>query len=158
MEISEKFTVEDRTETLEDLLERKPSLSDELYDSGVVILPSHNTDNAFYSGTLDILDYLNESSVQSTVFATDEEYKELSLHGADIWLGTFFIKNIVIPIFCSVIASYLYERLNARPGDKVSVKFVVERKNGETVAVEYKGKVDDLDKALNTVKSYSDED
>jgi hypothetical protein len=158
MDIKEKFQVEDEALTFEELISGAPEeITDALKGRDVVILPSHGTKGAFYSGSLDTLDYLNENKINTDIYTTDEEYKELVLHGADIWLGTFFIKYFVIPIFCSVIASYIYEKLKAKSGDKISLKFIVEKKNGNTASVSFDGKVEDLNKALDAAKEFSDE-
>ncbi|MEQ8914843.1 MAG: hypothetical protein RIE03_21350 [Pseudomonadales bacterium] len=133
-------------------------MADDLRCKDVIILPSHGSDDAFYAGTLDTLDYLNEHHLNSDVYATDEAYRELSLHAADLWLGTFFIANVAIPIFCGVISSYIYERLNAKSSDRISLKFIVEKKKGNAVTVSFDGKVEDLDKVIDAVKSVSNED
>ena len=159
MDIKEYFIIEESELTFEKLVLDAPNaLSSELKEKGVVILPSHGHDDAFYTGTLDTLDFLNENQLNTDVYATDEDYKELSLHGADIWLGTFFIKNFVIPVFCSVIAAYVYDKIKAKQDDKISLRFMVEKKDGRTTAVQFDGKVKELNKALDAVKSFSDED
>ena len=157
LEIKEKFSVQDENITFNDLIERKPDLSEELKERNVVILPSHGTKDAFYSGSLDTLDFLNDNKLNADIYSTDDNYKELGLHSADIWLGTFFIKNFVIPIFCSVIAAYIYDKLKAKSDDKISLKFIVEKKDGNTASVNFDGKVENLSKALDAVKRFNDE-
>ena len=124
----------------------------------MVILPSHGHDDAYYAGTLDTLDFLNENGIDTDVYASDEEYKELGLHGAEIWLGTFIIQSIVVPIFCGVVSAYIYDKLKAKDDDDIALRFMVENKKGKTIAVEFNGKVENLDKALDAIKSFSDED
>lgn len=159
MDIEDNFVIEESSLTFDDLINDAPQeIASSLKEKGVVILPSHGHDDAYYAGTLDTLDYLNDNNVNTDVYATDDEYKELGLHGADIWLGTFFIKNFVIPIFCSVVAAYVYEKINAKKGDKISLKFMVEKKDGKTTAVQFDGKVEELNKALDAVKSFNNED
>jgi hypothetical protein len=153
-----KLVVKDESLTVQDLIGRAPLEITSLIEvANVVILPSHGTEDKFYNSTLDTLDYLNENKVLTEVFATDDDYKVLGLHGADIWLGTFIIKNFIIPVFCGVIATYIYEKLKAQKGDKVSLKFIVEKKDGNTTSVSFDGKVEDLSKALDEVKKFSDE-
>lgn len=159
MDTAERFTIEESNLTFEKLLNDAPlELANTLKEVGVVILPSHGHDDAYYAGTLDTLDYLKENGVSTDIYATDDEYKELGLHGADIWLGTFFIKNVVIPIFCSVISAYIYDKIKAKTGDKISLKFMVEKKDGKAVTVQFDGKIEELDKAMNAVKGISDGD
>ncbi|MGJ7462077.1 hypothetical protein ACR80S_13325 [Halomonas sp. MA07-2] len=158
LEIQEKFEIEDSDLSFDQLVREAPDeVAATINEKSVIILPSHGTESAFYTGTLDTLDFLNEEGLDADIYVNDEEYKELGLHGADIWLGTYFVKNFVVPVFCSVIGAYLYEKLKAKKDDKVSVKFVVEKKNGESCAVSYDGKVDDIGKAIDAVKRISDE-
>lgn len=134
-----------------------PALASEIQGRSVLILPSHDTDAAFYVGSLDILDYLKENHINADIFSTDEEYKELSLHGADLWLGTFIFQSVVIPIFCGVISSYIYDKLKAEPNDKISLKFIVEKKDKSSATVSYDGKVENIEKALDAVKKFADD-
>lgn len=158
MDIKENFQIEESKLTFEELCKTAPNeISDGILNKGVVILPSHGSDDAFYAGSLDTLDYLNENDIQTDIYSTDDDYKELGLHGADIWLGSFFIKNFVIPVFCSVIAAYVYDKLKAKKGDKISLKFIVEKKDGNTTSVSFDGKVEELNKALDAVKEFNDE-
>lgn len=158
LEIQEKFEIDDSNLSFDQLVREAPAeVAATITEKAVLILPSHGTDDAFYSGTLDTLDFLNENGIDADVYANDEDYKELGLHGADIWLGTIFVKNIVIPIFCSVIGAYIFEKIRANKDDKVSVKFVVEKKDGQSSAISYDGKVENLDKAIDAVKRLGDE-
>uniref|UniRef100_UPI002599999A hypothetical protein n=1 Tax=uncultured Pseudoalteromonas sp. TaxID=114053 RepID=UPI002599999A len=144
--------------TFEELLEKAPDEIAKLVEkANVIILPSHGTNDEFYSGTLDTLDFFNNSEIATEIYSTDDNYKELGLHGAHIWLGTFIVKNFLIPIFCGVAATYIYEKLKAKNDDNISLKFIVEKKDGKTTSVSYDGKVENLNKALDAVKELSDE-
>jgi hypothetical protein len=153
MEIKDRFAVQEEETTFRELIDSKPKLKSDLEGKGVIILPSHGSNDAFYSGSLDTLDYLNANGLDADIFATDEEYKELGLHGADIWLGTFIVKNFLIPVFCSVIAAYIYEKIKAKGDDKISLKFIIEKKDGNTSSVSYDGKIENLQTAIDAVKS-----
>ncbi|MCD9480488.1 hypothetical protein [Photobacterium phosphoreum] len=159
LEKKDKLLVQDETSTVAELLEHTPKdIAGSVQAASIVILPSHGSGDAFYIGTLDTLDYLNENDLPSEVFATDDEYKELGLHGAEFWIGTFIIKNFAIPIFCSLIAAYVYDKLKAKDDDKISLKFIVENKTGKTTSVSFDGKAEKLSKVLDEVKKFSDED
>lgn len=157
-EIIEHFEVTEEGPTFQKLTgQASPALASEVQGKSVLILPSHDSDDAFYAGSLDILDYLKENQVNADIFTTDEDYKELSLHGDDIWLGTFIFQSVVIPIFCGVISSYIYDKLKAKPDDKVSLKFIIEKKDKSSATVSYDGKVEGVEKALKAVKEFSDD-
>jgi hypothetical protein len=157
-EIIERFEVTEDGPTFQELIEQAPSvLASEINGKRVLLLPSHGSEDAFYAGSLDTLDYLNENGLEADLYSTDEEYKELSLHGADLWLGTFIFQSIVIPVFCGVISSYIYDKLKAKPDDKISLKFIIEKKDKSSATVSYDGKVEDVEKALNAVKKFSDD-
>ncbi|MGE8705370.1 MAG: hypothetical protein ACN6O5_22040 [Achromobacter sp.] len=158
LELKERFEVSPSDLTFEVLAKNAPEeLLHNINDIGVLILPSHGTDDSFYNGSLDTLDYLNNNKIKTDIYVRDEEYKELGLHGADIWLGTFFLKNFVIPIFCGVIASYIHEKLKAKKDDKISLKLIVEKNDGTTSMVAFDGKVEEVEKALNAAKKFSNE-
>lgn len=149
----EKLKIEDSALTFESLIkDASPEISSTLKEKNVIILPSHGHEDVYYSGTLDTLDYLNGNNIDADVYATDDDYKELGLHAADIWLGTFIIKNFIIPIFCSVVSAYIYDKIKAKKSDNISLTFIVEKKDGKTISVQYNGKVEGLDQVLNTVK------
>jgi hypothetical protein len=159
MDIKEIFSIEESDLSFKKLVDDAPlEIASTLKDKSVVILPSHGHDDAYYAGTLDTLDFLNENGINTDVYASDDEYKELGLHGAEIWLGTFIIQSIVVPIFCGVVSAYIYDKLKAKNDDYIALRFMVENKKGKTTAVEFKGKVENLDKALDAIKSFSDED
>lgn len=159
MDVKEIFSIEESDLSFKKLVDEAPlEIASTLKDKSVVILPSHGHDDAYYAGTLDTLDFLNENGIDTDVYASDEEYKELGLHGAEIWLGTFIIQSIVVPIFCSVVSAYIYDKLKAKDDDDIALRFMVENKKGKTTAVEFRGKVENLDKALDAIKSFSDED
>lgn len=158
LEIKDKFEVIETDMSFDELVSNAPEeISSVINEKAVIILPSHETKDSFYSGSLETLDYLNENGINTDIYSNDEEYKELGLHGADIWLGTLFIKNFIIPVFCSVIAAYIYDKLKAKKGDKISLKFIVEKKDGNSSTVSFDGKVEDLDKAIDAVKRVGDE-
>ncbi|QUM89533.1 hypothetical protein HWV03_12345 [Moritella sp. 36] len=159
MDIEEIFIVEDSEVSLKKLINDAPAeLAAFLKDKSVVILPSHGHDDLYYTGTLDTLDFLNENGINAEIYATDDDYKELELRGADIWLGTFIIQIIVLPIFVNVVSSYIYDKIKAKSDDNISLKLMVENKDGKTSAVEFRGKVENLEKAIDAAKGFCNED
>lgn len=158
MERETNLIVSDEILTVEELIQRSPKeISSSLQQAGVIILPSHGTDDAYYGGTIETLDFLNDHDVPTEIYSTDDDYRELSLHGADLWLGTLLVKYVFIPVFCGVISSYIYEKLKAKKDDNISLKFIVENKNGKTTSVSFDGKVEKLSAAIEEVRKISDE-
>ena len=157
MNIEERFLVEDSDISLASLADEKPELA--LRDVDILILPSRKDENAFYSGTLEILDYLRENSDPTTVelFSTDGEYRELLLHSADHWIGVFWVSYVVVPLFINLISAYIYDKLKARDDDYVSLKVIVSGKKGKSKAISFDGHIKNLKKALDAVSELSDD-
>ncbi|WP_038889215.1 hypothetical protein [Vibrio campbellii] len=145
------FQVKNESSSLEKLSLAKPELAEEIKNAKAVILPSHGSKDSFYSSTLDLLDYLNENGLCTTVYASDDEYIELSLHGADHWIGKLFINEVTIPLFVGLLTNYVYDELKAEPDDNIAINVVVERGSDNSISVDFRGKVDDLTLALNEI-------
>lgn len=153
------FSIKEESLTFKKLIDDAPvEIANMLKEKSVLILPSHGHNDAYYSGTLDTLDFLNESGLIADVYASDDEYKELSLHGNEIWLGTFIMGSVVVPVFINIISSYIYDKLKAKDDDNIALKFMVENSKGKTTAVEFNGKVENLGKVIDAVKSLGNED
>lgn len=158
LEKKEHFEVKEESLTRAELVRKaSQSLAEIIRDKSLIILPSHGTEDEFYAGSLDTLDYLNDNNLDAEIYSTDADYKELSLHGADFWLGTFFVSSVVLPVLTSLISSYIYDRLKARKDDGVSLKFIIERKSGSTVSISFDGQVEKLDKVFTAIKELENE-
>lgn len=151
MKREEIFEIED-TDVNRNILDKaKPSLN--ILSSNVIILPSERESSPFYTGTIETFDYLRAEMPDDNVeiYAADEDYKELSLHSADIWLGNFWVVSIAAPIFTTVISSYIYDKLKAKDGDHITMKVIVEGKNGKSKSVRYSGDVKNLKKVIKAI-------
>lgn len=151
----ESFEVREEGFTFENISAISPEIAQNLRSKSVIILPSHGTSNSFYCGSLDILDFLIENGIDTEICSTDENYKELSLNGDDIWIGQFFITLIAIPIFCGVISSYIYEKLKPKKDDTLHVKFIIEKADGTTESVSYDGPIEKFDSVIHTVRKHN---
>lgn len=158
LERQERYSITESDKNVSDYLKFAPS---EIYSSvqnaDVVIMPSHGTEDLFFAGTIDTYDFLRENNLEVEIFATDDEYKELNLHGADIWLGSFIVTNIILPTFCSILGAFVYEKLKAKKDDHISVKIMLEDKDGKTKAVSYDGNADKFKSVLKDIKKFSNE-
>ncbi len=158
LERKERFDVHESEIVFDQLVKKAPEETlSTIHGRAVLILPSHGTKDSFYSGSLDTLDYLNENGIKADIYSNDDDYKELVLHGEEIWLGAFFIRNFAISIFCNVVAAYIYERLKAKKDDMISVETIVERKDGHTSTVRFHGKVESLEKVFDAVRKFNNE-
>lgn len=152
MKRKEVFEISHATETFQSILGENTNLEHLSNDSNVLILYSNEKHKAFYSGTLDILDFINETEeLNAEVCSSDEDYIEIALHSADFWIGTFIIQSIVVPVFVGVITSYIYDKLKANNNDNVSIKIIVENEKGKSKAVSFEGKVEDFQKAVKAI-------
>ncbi|WP_198920012.1 hypothetical protein [Pseudomonas chlororaphis] len=152
-EEKEFFEVMNGAVSREELLRKAPKeLVKLITGKDLIILPSHGTSDAFYTGTLDTLDYFNAHSIDAEIYSTDNDYKELSLHAADFWLGSFFVGSVLVPLVCNLISSYIYDKLKAKEEDNVSLEIIIEKKDGSTVSLDFKGKVGALDKILDAAR------
>ncbi|WP_227429930.1 hypothetical protein [Psychrobacter sp. I-STPA6b] len=153
------FEISDSTLTFDNIVsDASPDVINNLKQKDIVILPSHGTEDLYYVGSIDILDYFKNNNIDIDIYATDEEYQEIALHSAEIWLGTFLLKNIIIPTFIGLLSNYIYNKLKAKPDDNISVTFIAEKKNGNTKKIEYRGEVRNLNKAINSLKKIDRED
>ncbi|AZZ78155.1 hypothetical protein CCX46_24425 [Pseudomonas sp. RU47] len=158
LEQKDRFEVKEESLTRAELVRNaSPSLAEIIKGKNLIILPSHETVDEFYAGSLDTLDYLNERNVDAEIYSTDEDYKELSLHGADFWLGTFFVSSIVLPLLTNLMSSYIYDKLKAQKDDGISLKLIIERKSGSTVSISFDGKIEKLEKVFTAIKELENE-
>ncbi len=148
--------VKNENTSLQKLSLALPELSDEILESKAIILPSHGTEDSFYSGTLDFLDYLNENGLKTAIYATDESYIELSLHGADHWLGKLLVNSTIVTILINLLSSYIYDELKAEQNDNIAINVVVEKKAGDSVSIDFRGTVEELGAALDEIKKFSE--
>lgn len=157
MKEKEYFEISASELTFESLSKLKP----EIVRSGVgiLILPSSPSHEAFYSGTLSLLDYMkgNSSSDVIDIFASDEEYKELAQHSADLWIGSFLVGSVFVPLFVNILSSYIFDELKAEEGDKISVDVIVKRKGGKSSSVSYRGDVKNFQKVIESIRNLADD-
>lgn len=158
LEKKDRFEVKEESLTRAELMRKaSKSLAEIIKGKSLIILPSHGTVDEFYVGSLDTLDYLNDNDMDAEIYSTDEEYKELSLHGADFWLGTFFVSSVVLPILTNIMSSYIYDKLKAKKDDGISLKLIIERESGSTVSISFDGQVEKLDKVFTAIKDLKNE-
>jgi hypothetical protein len=101
----------------------------------------------------------NESPNNHFDFCTEKNnYKELSLNGSELFLGTLLIKDVVLPIFINLISNYIHEKLR-NSDDKINVNIIIEDKETEkNHEIAFRGtKIDFERKVINALQTYSKE-
>lgn len=157
MKEKQYFEIEQSELTFGLLSEQKPEIVQG--GVGILILPSSPQHEAFYSGTIELFEYMRENSSDGTVeiFSTDEEYKELAQHSADFWIGTFFVGSIFVPLLVNLLSSYIFEKLKAKDGDTLSVNVIVEKSKGKSVSINFRGDAKDFPAVIESIRKLSDE-
>jgi len=86
-------------------LERKfGAVNHDISSANVLSIPiSHEgiTDNKiFHQSITDVYEYFHNSELHNSydIYADDEEFNELALHADDIWLGSFLVAGVIVPL------------------------------------------------------------
>ena len=156
METDGIFTLQDSEITIQALSHQIPTLNwDKL---NVLILPSDDENNAFYAGTLELLDYFsaNFDSGLADIFILDENYKELTLHSKEFRIGTLLVISVIVPFFVNLLSGYIYDKLKADANDNISITVIVQKKNGSSKSIQYTGKVEKMKQALDAIEEQAE--
>ena len=113
-----------------------------------------DSNRAFHNSIGDVYDYFVSESkdAQFDVYSDDGELEELMLHSDDWWLGSFLLTSVFIPGFVNLITSYVYDVLKAKNDDNISIEVIVDKGKKGSKSVNYRGKVGNLQKAIDAVK------
>jgi len=58
--------------------------------------------------------------------------------------------------FVNILSSYVYDKLNAKKGDYISIDVTVDNGKKSSKRVKFKGKVENLEKALSAIRKYDE--
>lgn len=125
------------------------NLRKRLESANVLIVPMNGfgqyDEPLFVAGTDDLLQYfkrLESDEILLEVCVEDEDYTELSLHSDLIRLGSFVVKNVVLPLFLNLLSAYVYEKVLSRPEESwVHVEVTAINRFGDSKIVKFKGPV-----------------
>ncbi|WP_407415207.1 hypothetical protein [Methanobrevibacter sp.] len=122
-----------------------------------MIIPDFRGENkemGFYEESFHFYEFLqDESENMDIMFCCDEEsFSVFRLQSAEIWMGTFIVTNIVLPLFLSLLGDYLYDHLFHDPDDDIDIEISVENKKN-TKTLKYHGNYDNF---LKLIKNKSD--
>lgn len=140
------------------------SVRNSLRDSDVVITPLLNFRDgiavSFHQGTVSFLDYLSiglqENHYKVEICAPDNEYYEIALHSRAHRLSNIVVTNIAAPLAVSLMASYIYDELKAKPNDTISTSITIEQADCKTSKIEFDGNVKDFPLVIDEVKRLSE--
>lgn len=134
-----------------------PDLCSSLQKAAVIILPEAQAEDGtclmFRPDTGDVARYLAEglSGILSVEIAsTDDEYAELALHCAELWLPTLlFVSTNAHDLAIGVLSSYIYDRIRGYLDRDVRVhsKIYIDAKKG-TLSITYDGPADSYERVM----------
>jgi hypothetical protein len=124
-----------------------PELRDRSRRPDVLIVPSENAPGhngpAFSSETPELFEFLRSgapSGIDVEVPVTDEEYREVVLHGILLVLGCFVVTSIAAPVIAQLIANYIQKRIGEKEKDAtVRFQMTVVEPDGTAKKLEYQG-------------------
>jgi len=146
-------------------LYREPFVTDEIKDdiekANVLLIPftGFRGENiySFPEETDDFLYYLKDnadSSLRPDIAITDNDYALLGLHSAVVTVATILVQSIVLPVIVNLISDYLKKRAERanRGSNELSAEVnIIVEEDGVSKQISYKGPVDGVKEALNTV-------
>lgn len=112
------------------------------------------SNRVFHNSIGDIYDYFVSESKDAKfdVYSDDGELEELMLHSDDWWLGSFLLTSVFIPGFVNLITNYIYDVIKAKNDDNISIEVIVDNGKKGSKAVNYRGKVGNLQKAIDALE------
>lgn len=148
----EAISGDTRRRIIEQVHGASETLSAQLAAAQVLVVPrnGHVTHEGpvFPPDTREFFQFLSDNLPQGTVelASTDEEYRELELHAADVWLPTLLIvaqSPNAVAVYLGVLSNWIYDRLKGladRAKGHVHSTLVVDTHKG-TFKMTYEGPV-----------------
>lgn len=171
--LTEKTTISEITATTESVASwlTKPYVDDALTarmrSADVILVPVERfrdqSIRAFPAGTDEFLSFLKSHESKSLVVevcSDDSNYQEIDLHSGEIlWLCSFLVKDVALPLMIVILKDYLMGVLRRRPGGK-EVRASITRMDSPTQGYElrYSGPLEGFIHALDTLKDTKRED
>ncbi|NBG67156.1 hypothetical protein [Acidiluteibacter ferrifornacis] len=111
-------------------------LRTDLKDVAILIVPVENLREnvhlAFPIGTEGILGYFKEqlqSNIKIDICITDEDYQEYAFYSNYKRLGDFVIKKVAIPVFVTVLSSFVIQKIIAEDNSQPQIEIKDESVN-----------------------------
>jgi len=136
------------------------TLKDELRSANLLIVPQRGfrdrAELTFPVRTHEMYDFLKEnetSDLAVDICIDDKDYKELALHSELINLADVVLRDIVLPLYLSLLANYLYSIWGRKTSDK-NIKMTINVVRKKTaIKIKYEGPAEGFKNTiLNEVK------
>ncbi|MEI1276781.1 hypothetical protein V6Z05_00495 [Leptospira venezuelensis] len=85
-----------------------------------------------------------EGNVEVDISENESDYRELALHGDIVWLGTFVVSSIIVPVFVNILNKYLEKRIINNTNPIIQINVIIDPE----------GKADQLPKKFSYKKPY----
>ena len=124
----ENLKIKDSTHSREEWMEiagLPEELKETVMDADVLIVPSliQNQPKAFMVGTMDLYAILKaQMGDKMEICIADDDYEEIELNSRTLRLGRFWVKQVALPLFLSVLGAYIYDRLKEPEPVEVTVE------------------------------------
>ena len=126
-----------------------------------LLIPSGYTQNpeAFEITAVDILNFAKDHSFNLDIFATPDTFRTIELNSNLHRLGKFVVKDVVLPVFVALLATFIQEnylsvpRIDSEPV-KVSVCINVcdSLHNEINKKIDFEGTADDFNQMAENIK------
>jgi len=130
-------------------------------DASVLFLPSENHRNLglnlFPENTRDLYSYFireaEREGIKVEICASDDDFKTLELHSELIYIAKMICTYVVLPIVCSLISAYLYDKIKKtnRTDLDATIELLVE-KDEKTKRIYYNGNAAGFKEAIECIK------
>jgi len=112
--------------------------------------------------TEEVFSYFRKNLDEKTtidICIEEKDYKELALHYDLINIATFIVSSVALPIFINILSSYIDEKIkNVNDNDRaIRVKFIVQKKSGDSIKVSYEGKPEYFRDIIESIKEIKEE-
>ena len=159
------FEISEYEGTLESVLKKENLCQerfDELINLNMLSLPikkyRDKEGNFFYIAVRDFYLYCKkESSENYFDFCTEKnQYKDIALHANELFLGTFIIKDIVLPFFLNLLSGFISNKL-ADKDNKITINIIVQNTiTNESTKYSFSGTNNDFnEKVIKTLSTYN---
>jgi hypothetical protein len=136
---------------------------DELKQKNILALPIKNYHGKegffFFGGTRQFYMFCQEFSTDQHIdFCIEKsQYLEIDLNSVELFLGTFLISSIAIPIFVNLISDFIKSKL-ADKNDKITINIIINNiYQNNSSEIYFKGTREDFEnKVIKTLSTYDE--